>query len=193
MVTMAALFGGLAAGLGAVVWLLTPRVTPPQVVRVAIELPVEQTVDTGVMSPDGSTIVYVGYSNSRSRLFVRSLDAFEAAALPGTEGASQPFFAPDGSRVGFVAEGRLRAVTLADGRVDDLADAPVGTAGATWSDDGSLIVASPVSGGLLRIVPGAAEAEQLTRPDQGRDERAPGAVVWRDFSSRLVVAGRHPA
>ena len=51
-----------------------------------------------IISPDGRRIVYVGEDAKRGRLlFVRDIDALEARAVPGTEGATDPFFSLDGA------------------------------------------------------------------------------------------------
>ena len=52
------------------------------------------------VSPDGSKLVYVGETG---RLLVRSRDQLDPVELAGTEGAFNPFFSPDGLRVGFMS------------------------------------------------------------------------------------------
>jgi serine/threonine protein kinase len=50
-----------------------------------------------ILSPDASTMVFVGEgSDGGRRLFVRRLDQSNATELQGTNGAIGPFFAPDG-------------------------------------------------------------------------------------------------
>ena len=44
-----------------------------------------------------------------------SLDAVEATAIVGTEGAKQPFWSPDGHSLGFFASGKLMKVAVAGG------------------------------------------------------------------------------
>jgi serine/threonine-protein kinase len=53
-----------------------------------------------ILSPDGTRLVYV----SHNRLFTRWLDQQQATEILGTEGASAPFFSPDGHWVGFFGE-----------------------------------------------------------------------------------------
>ena len=49
------------------------------------------------LSPDGRAVAYVAsLPDGESLLRVRSLDSYELRALPGTEGATGPFFSPDG-------------------------------------------------------------------------------------------------
>ena len=48
-------------------------------------------------------------------LAVRNLDAYDAVALPGTEGATAPFFSPDGQWLGYFTRTELRKVPVAGG------------------------------------------------------------------------------
>ena len=71
------------------------------------------SVDRGFdISPDGEQIVYVGGLLGAEHLFLRRLDQFDAALLPGTEGAFGPFFSPDGQWVDSLsAGGTLRKIS----------------------------------------------------------------------------------
>src|SRR5947199_4561136 len=60
------------------------------------------------ISPDGSRLAYIG--GPRSQLLIRARNGLHAIAVPGTEGAKPPFFAPDGSKVGFL---RVKDVQIA--------------------------------------------------------------------------------
>ena len=71
-------------------------------------------------------------------LWVRSLDAGESRALPGTGGASFPFWSPDGRTIGFFANGKLKRIDVAGGTPLVLADAP-NARGGTWSADGVIL------------------------------------------------------
>ena len=69
------------------------------------------------ISPDGRRIVYVGTTGpGRIQLYSRSLDALTIEPIPGTEGARQPFFSPDGTWVAFFTPaGELKKVPLDGG------------------------------------------------------------------------------
>src|SRR5258705_11715983 len=60
------------------------------------------------ISPDGSRLAYIG--GPRSQLLIRARNQLHAITVPGTEGASTPFFSPDGSKVGFL---RVKDVQIA--------------------------------------------------------------------------------
>ena len=69
------------------------------------------------ISRDGTLVAFVAEidGGKRSRLFVRRLEELTATGLPGTEGASGPFFSPDGQFIGFAADGALKKVAVAGG------------------------------------------------------------------------------
>jgi Tol biopolymer transport system component len=91
------------------------------------------------VSPDGRRLVYVSTEPSGGlRLWVRDLDALAPHALAGTEDAAHPFWAPDGSAIGFVAAGKLKRVDAGGGEVQTLADGAT-RAGATWSSTGVIL------------------------------------------------------
>ncbi len=92
------------------------------------------------------------------------MDGDRAVALPGTEGAQQPAWKVAGSVVSFFAAGKLKQLSLADGVVRNLADAPA-AAGATWLSDGSLIFASGTEGWLKRLRNGVVTAATELRAD----------------------------
>ncbi len=48
------------------------------------------------LSPDGTRLAYVARQGSTQQLYVRAMDSLEARPIPGTEGAVNPLFSPDG-------------------------------------------------------------------------------------------------
>ena len=86
-----------------------------------------------------------------SQLFVRRLDQLQAVALPGTEGASNPFFSPDGQWLAFFAADKLKKAPVAGGAVVTLCDTR-NPRGGTWADDDTIVFSPEVgSAGLMRI------------------------------------------
>ena len=105
---------------GLAVWNLKPL--PPQPVsRVTITLPPGQQLaglDIGpavALSPDGTHLAYVARQGGIQQLYLRAMDSLEAMPIPGTEGAVNPFFSPDGQWVGFFAGGTLKKVSVNGG------------------------------------------------------------------------------
>ena len=112
------LAGPVAAGLvivaGIFVWMLKPAPPSPSQnpAHVQVGLPPGdrlQTINLNVaLSADGTALAYIGIHGGVSQVYVRALDAPEAKALSGTEGAFSPFFSPDAQWIGFFAQGRVR-------------------------------------------------------------------------------------
>ncbi len=64
------------------------------------------------ISHDGSYIAYVGGGETDQPLYLRPIDEIEATLLPGTEGALDPFFSPDGQWIGFATVTGLKKVAF---------------------------------------------------------------------------------
>jgi serine/threonine-protein kinase len=89
-------------------------------------------------SPDGKSFLYVGPGSSGAQLWRRSLDALEAAPIPGTDGATSPFYSPDGTRIGFINLNpfAIRVLSPAGGTTTLVVKDTVSGGGASWGDDG---------------------------------------------------------
>ncbi len=149
------------------VWQYTHFRTPDApVVRMRIELASGTAFDDRApalaLSADGRILAWSA-CDSACRLYLRSLDQLDPQAVPGTEGASAPFFSPDGRWVAFFADGKLRKVSLAGGMPVAVAEAPQ-TFGGVWLPDGDIVFAASEHGGLLRVSDRGGSAEQLTVP-----------------------------
>jgi serine/threonine protein kinase/Tol biopolymer transport system component len=101
------------------------------------------------LSPDGRQIAYVA-GEGGPKLWVRRFDQTAATALPGTDGAAYPFWAPDGRAIGFFADAKLKRIDLSGGAAQVVADAP-GSRGGAWSAAGVILFAPVTAGGLARI------------------------------------------
>ncbi len=64
------------------------------------------------LSPDGRRIAFV----TERKLWIRDLGRLEAIEVPGSEGASDPFWSPDGSFLGFARKMSLFKVPAAGGQ-----------------------------------------------------------------------------
>src|SRR5262249_53100966 len=81
-----------------------------------------------------------------SRLWVRPLDG-TAQALPQTDGAQYPFWAPDGHAIGFFTDSQLKTIDV-DGHGLQVLASALGPRGGTWRDDGTILFAPGSSGSL---------------------------------------------
>jgi serine/threonine-protein kinase len=169
--TVAASMFGLAI---ASVLLWAPWRTEKPVDRPLVRLDVDLGADVSlppsaagsrviIISPDGTRLVYA--SGTPVKLFTRRLDQPNAAELPGTLGAFFPLFSSDGHWVGFATPGKLNKIAVEGGAVVPLADiVPRGIfAGASWGEDGSIVVSEAYGNGLLRI-PAAGGPPEMVAP-----------------------------
>ena len=150
-------------------------VTPPAA-------PTDHVINTVRISPDGRRIVYADAASPR--LLLRNLDEFESRPLPGTEGGSRPFFAPDGESVGFFADGRIRKVSVNGGDPVTICDNPTDSPGADWGPDGTIVFSRTWTSGLWKVqAPGGTPVE-VTTPDRAKGESG-------HFWPRFMPDGRH--
>ena len=101
------------------------------------------------VSPDGQQIVYVGPGADDVQLWTRRRDQLVGTPIPGTEGASAPFFAPDGAGLAFItAKGALKVVSRDGDAPRTVVKSGLNTAGGSWGPDGFLYFST--SAGLAR-------------------------------------------
>ena len=135
-----------AAGGAALARILAPgRATTANVVRAVIPLARDQLLFIQGypldISRDGRYLVYVGDDSGKSTVFLRPLADTIALAIPGTTGASTPFFSPDGAWVAFFADDKLKKVPRGGGAPIDVVNGASSETGATWGTDGTLLYA----------------------------------------------------
>ena len=127
-----------------------------------LEIATAPTDDPSIaLSPNGHQIAFVANQRQVAMLWVRALDAVDARPLPGTEGASFPFWSPDGRTLGFFASDKLKRIDVGGGTPIDIAPARNGR-GGTWNADGVIVFAQGVSGPLVRVSSSGGAVEQLT-------------------------------
>ncbi len=143
----------VAGVLGVVaLWLWAPwRTVPaPPETRTEIVTPATDQPASFALSPDGQRIVFTASTDGASRLWLRPLATTTAQPLPGTEGASAPFWAPDGRAIGFFAGNALKRLDLGGGAPRTLAPAVAGR-GGTWNADGVIVFAPSLNNPLMRV------------------------------------------
>lgn len=106
----------------------------------------DEVLDAAI-SPNERQIVFVATRGGTTTLWRRALDADDAEALAGTEGAQGPAWTQAADAVSFFADGRLKQISLTSGAVTDLAEAP-SPAGAAWLPDGSVLFAPQAQGAI---------------------------------------------
>jgi len=129
------LLGTLVSGLA--FWSLKSAPSPQPVTRTVINLPPSQQLaglENGpavALSLDGTHLAYVARQGGMQQLYLRAVDSLESKPIPGTEGAVNPIFSPDGQWVGFFAGGKLKKVSVGGGAALTLGYAGV-PVGASW-------------------------------------------------------------
>jgi Tol biopolymer transport system component len=83
-------------------------------------------------------------------LFVQKVGSPNVTPLPGTQGASYPFWSPDGAYVGFFANGKLQKMAISGGTPQILASA-LAARGGSWGSKGVILYAPDAQSPLQRI------------------------------------------
>ena len=168
------LLGLLAALPLAISKLRQTKPESPAVVRYDIQPPEKTALNLSrspaiTLSPDGTTVVFVGVSEGISRLYVRRRDDPAVRALAGTEGASDPVFSPNGKLIAFIADSALKKVPM-DGPVTSLVK--VGDArGSSWASEETLVYSPGADTALFQISANGGEPEQVSKLDESKNER----------------------
>jgi serine/threonine-protein kinase len=169
----------LSAGtllLGAVIARLATwnqKPSPPQPVsRYVITLPPGQQLaglESGpavALSPDGMHLAYVARQGGIQQLYLRAMGSLEAKPIPSTEGATAPFFSPDGQWLGLFAGGKLKKVSVSGGAALPLADA-LAPHGASWGSQGTIAFAPTVVSALQQVSDSGGVPRPLTHLEKG--------------------------
>jgi serine/threonine-protein kinase len=145
------------------------------------------------VSPDGGTLAWSACADDGSGcgIYVRRIDRLDAARLPGTDGASAPFFSPDGRWIGFFADGKLKKIAAAGGTPSILADALV-PGGAAWSVDGRIAFAGTPAGGLSIVADQGGAVSALTSPRIDRGELRHVNPAWLPGGALLFTIVASP-
>jgi len=134
------------------VTLLQPGAEPDRRVQFEINPPKGYQFVEFATAPDGSAVAFIASSrDARRSLWVRRLDSTEQQQMPDTEGAWFPFWSPDARSIAFFSRGKLRAIDVASGTLQTIADAPNGR-GGTWGYDGTILF-TPEGADVLYAVP----------------------------------------
>ena len=91
------------------------------------------------VSPDGRKLVFT----AQDGMWLRNFDSQEWRRLPGTEGASTPFWSPDSRYVGFIVDNTLKRVDTTGGPPETVASVPTAAArSGTWNRHGDIVLGS---------------------------------------------------
>jgi serine/threonine protein kinase/Tol biopolymer transport system component len=155
--------------------MLVASVSPPGVLLA--------TENPPAISADGRRLAFVATDPSgRQLLYHQMLDSHaEPRPLADTDGALFPFWSPEGTRIGFFADGQLKIVDVTSARIQSLAAAGQ-PRGGTWNDDDVIVFVPRPLDGFYRVSATGGEAEPL------KLDVPPGAPGW--YPS-FLPDGRH--
>ena len=178
IVTCAALAAGLIVAGVSRMWTSVPSVIP---VVFAIAAPTSTSFSTSgsfmAVAPDGGSVAFIASAaDGTTTLWLRRLDGLSEQPLPGTEGASQPFWSHDSRFVAFFANGKLNKVDIAHGTPQTICELPPGAeprAGA-WNRRGDILFAIAKQG-IVRVSADGGIATPLI------DDNATDFVEWPQF------------
>jgi eukaryotic-like serine/threonine-protein kinase len=157
-----------AAISGVAIWNLKPAPTQP-VTRTVITLPPAQKLATSpavALSPDGTHLAYAAIQGGTPQLYLRAMDSLEVRAIPGAEGADEPFFSPDSQSVGFFAGGKLKKVSVSGGAPQTLSNVAL-PYGASWGSRGMIAFGPSFTGVLQQVSEAGGIPQQLSRSENG--------------------------
>ncbi|MDP2322302.1 MAG: protein kinase [Acidobacteriota bacterium] len=188
------------------VWVQRPQETTERrgPARVSIELPPAVAVyaigrgSSVAISPDAQRVVYVAVAGDSTRLLSRPLDGLESSPVAGTEGATNPFFSPDGRWIGFWSNRSLKKVPASGGVATTVVE-NANFLGAWWGGDDTILYSAP-DGEVWRVPSGGGTPQRITtRAEAGAvhswSQMLPGGrsvlyTVWNNTGfegGRIVV------
>ena len=147
-----ALLSALCAALAVVALAFLFRPKPAPAERLEFFIPIQQEMTHLALSPDGRMLAFVSpdEASGANMVSVQRIGSSAMTLLPGTEGASYPFWSPDDAFVAFFADGKLKKVALSGGAPQPLATATSGR-GGSWSRTGVIVFSPQAAGWLWKI------------------------------------------
>jgi Tol biopolymer transport system component len=152
-----------------------PTAPPSRTVRFVIATPdTARPFDNfpwpAAISPDGSTVVYSIDGPEGPTLYALRTDQLDAHPIPGTAGAFQPIFSPDGQWVAFETTTKLRKVRLDGSAPITITDASAAN-GADWTTQDEIVTGSEgTKRGLSRVSTAGGDLTEFVKPDSSKGE-----------------------
>jgi eukaryotic-like serine/threonine-protein kinase len=153
------------------------RQAPPAEARpmkFSILPPEKASLGSFAVSPDGRWLAFTAATGGKDQLWVQALEGLRSRsqALPGTEGASHPFWSPDSRSIAFFANVKLKKIEVTGGPVQTVCDVTGSRSGGTWNRDGTIVFATggfglhqaSATGGSARVIMALTPQETYISP-----------------------------
>jgi eukaryotic-like serine/threonine-protein kinase len=135
---------------GALAYVFRPPPAPGE--RLEFSISIQEEMSHMALSPDGRMLAFVSPDpvSGANKVSVQRVGSSAVTVLPGTNGASYPFWSPDDAYVGFFADGKLKKVAISGGAPQVLAAATSGR-GGSWGRHGVIVFSPQASGWLWKV------------------------------------------
>ena len=155
--------GLTAVAIAATTWFVARRPVPTTRMQFAIPVPEEMSVSHMALTSDGSMLAFVSPEENTGlpMLYVQRIGSPNVTLLPGTQGATYPFWSPDGSYLAFFANGKLLKMPASGGTPQALAKV-LSARGGSWGNQGVIIYAPGPSSGIWRVNADGSGAAAIT-------------------------------
>ncbi len=142
-------------------WRALSRAAPDE--RQDFAIPVSSEVTHLAISSDGKWLAFVSPGETGlPRLYVQQIGSSTVRTLPGTEGASYPFWSPDDTWLAFFANSKLQKVAIAGGQPETITAVGGGPRGGSWGSRNVIVYARDSGGPLWRVNADGSGAALLT-------------------------------
>jgi Tol biopolymer transport system component len=155
----------LALVAGATVsWFVARRPVPTTRMQFALAVPDEMSISHMALSHDGTMLAFVSPEESSAlpMLYIQHVGSPNVTPLPGTQGASYPFWSPDGTYIAFFANGKLLKMAISGGTPQVLTTT-LAARGGSWGSGGVIIFAPDAESPIWRINADGTGPAQVTR------------------------------
>jgi eukaryotic-like serine/threonine-protein kinase len=144
------------------------------------------------VSPSGSAVAFVARDSSGlSQVWLRPLSSHKSRPVNGTQGASAPFWSPDGSYIGFLRDSQFQKIAVSGGAATTICDIKnPGLASASWNQNGDIVFQPSNRTALFKVNAAGGVPEQLTSLDSARNENSHRFPIFLPDGKRFLFTAR---
>jgi len=143
-----------------------------------------------VISPDGTKLAFVADSPEGACIWIRPLRDSTAHSLPGTKGATFPFWSADSRSLGYFTREKLFTINTLGGPAIPICDAQGGR-GGTWNSDDVILFAPAFRSAIFRVPATGGQPQPVTTVDETKHTTHRWPEFCPDGRHFLFVAAAH--